>query len=136
VFEVLEHTADVGLRVRAPELDLLFAEAARGLFSLIVVRPAAVEACQQLEITLPAAATDDLLVDWLSELLFVFESQRLVLSDFQVGVDSRGLRAVVRGAPLDVRQHEVGYEVKAVTYHRLCVTQDTAGWMAEFYLDL
>lgn len=136
MFEVLEHTADVGLRVRASELHLLFAEAARGLFSLMVVRPAAVEACQTLEITLPAAAADDLLVDWLSELLFVFESQRLVLTKFQVGVDRRGLHAVVHGAPLDLRQHEVGYEIKAVTYHRLCVEHRDEGWVAELYLDL
>ncbi len=136
MFEVIEHTADVGLRVQAPDLEQLFAEAARGMFSLMVVHPDAVAAHEALEVSLPAAAPDDLLVDWLSELLFVFEFRHLVLSEFTVKVNRGGLQAVARGAPLDPQQHEIGYEVKAVTYHRLRVERQAEGWIAELFLDL
>jgi SHS2 domain-containing protein len=136
MFEVIEHTADVGLRIEAPEFDALFEEAGRALFSLLIPNTAVVRAVQQVEFAVAFEAPDDLLVDWLSELLFTFESRKLVLCSFNVTIEPSGLRAVTKGEPLDLERHEVGYEIKAVTYHRLKVERQSQGWAAQVFLDL
>ena len=136
MFEVIEHTADVGLRIEAPDVDSLFAEAARALFSLLIPNTAVVRALEPVEFSLPSQTPADLLVDWLSELLHVFESRHLVLCEFSVTIDPSGLRAAARGEPLDLQRHEIGYEIKAVTYHRLKVEQQDQGWLAEVILDI
>ena len=100
MFEIIEHTADVGLRMEAPTLDQLLREAARALFTLLVPNGPAMasdeDESEQVKFFLPIAPPDDLLVDWLTELLFVFESRRLVLRDFDVKVGGHGLQATAR----------------------------------------
>lgn len=134
--EVFEHTADVGLRIHAPDLADLFAEAARGLFGLIVSEPDAVRPAQRLEFDLAAERETDLLVDWLSELIFTFETRRLVFRDFEVSVRSGRLTASAWGEPLDEDRHRLGSEVKAVTYHGLRLARAADGWTAEVVLDI
>ena len=136
MYEYFEHTADVGLRARAGDLDTLFAEAARGLFTLIVDNLDAVHAHRDLSIQLPSAPKPDLLFDWLSELLYTFETQHLLLSKFDVHIAPAGLNATVAGEPIDPDRHRLGSEVKAVTYHGLMVQNDKDGYLAEVILDI
>jgi SHS2 domain-containing protein len=137
MFEVLEHTADVGLRVRAADLNALFAEAARGLFSLMVENGAEEVASEiQHEVALKASNLEDLLHDWLSELLYQFEVQHRVLGRFDVQVEGTSLRASVAGQKLDRSRHGLLHEVKAVTYHRLSVRQQGTEWEVEVILDI
>ena len=136
MFEVVEHTADVGLRIEAPSCAALFAEAARALFTLLVPNMAAIRSVEKLEFALQPDTPENLLVDWLSELLFTYETRRIVLQDFAVTVNENGLQAVAHGEPLDSSRHETGYEIKAVTYHRLKVEPQEQGWVAEVFLDL
>ncbi|HMC90365.1 MAG TPA: archease, partial [Gemmataceae bacterium] len=70
MYETFEHTADLGLRIRTPDLDRLFVEAAEALFSVIVEDLATVQARQQIEIELAGQERDYLLFDWLKELLY------------------------------------------------------------------
>ena len=108
----------------------------RAMFSLLVPNAAVVRAAEQAKFSLPSEALDDLLVDWLSELLFTFDSQKLVLCEFSVAISQDGSRAVAAGEALDLQRHELGYEIKAVTYHRLKVERQDHGWVAEVFLDL
>ena len=134
--ETFDHTADLGLRVMAADLDTLFVEAARGLFSIIVANLDHVQPVRTVEVRLAGEARDYLLFDWLSELLFVFETQRLVLADFAVHVGDNGLTATARGEPLDPARHVLANEVKAVTYHGLTLDRTPAGWQADLILDI
>lgn len=134
--EVFEHTADVGLRVYAPDLASLFAEAARGLSALMLADPAAVRPTQRTAFELTTESEADLLLDWLSELLYTFETQRLVFRDFEVSVRSGRLAASAWGEPFDEARHALGSEVKAVTYHGLELLRDDDGWKAEVVLDI
>jgi SHS2 domain-containing protein len=136
MYEVFEHTADLGLRVRAADLDSLFAEAGQGLFSVIVENLADVR--QDREVTFQLAERDPvyLLFDWLNELLYTFESQHLLLSQFAVGVTATGLRATARGEPVDPDRHRLDHEVKAITYHGLKLEQTPDGWLAEVIVDI
>ena len=136
MYEVFEHTADVGLRVTAPELDGLFEDAARGLFSLIVENPAEVREQRQVQVALVEGDRRYLLHDWLNELLFRFDSERLLLSRFDVRVGESGLEAEAYGEPLDHGRHRLAHEVKAITYHGLMVQRESQGWVAEVILDI
>jgi SHS2 domain-containing protein len=136
MFEVVEHTADVGLRIEASDWDTLLAEAARALFTLLVPNVVSAVGDEAFEFKLPPESPENLLVDWLTELLFAFESRRLVLCEFAVKADGTGLHAVARGERFDSDRHEIGYEIKAITYHQLRVEQRKQEWVAQVFLDL
>jgi SHS2 domain-containing protein len=136
MFEFLPHTADVGLRVAAPDLNSLFAEAGRGFFSLIVANLCDVEPCVRTTFQLPGDDLAYLLADWLNELLFTFESKRLLLAEFDVEVAPDGLKASAKGEVFDECRHRLDHEIKAVTYHRLRVERVNDGWLAEVIFDI
>ena len=136
MYETIEHTADMGLRARAGDLEGLFEEAARALFSVIVVNLDAVRPLQEITVRVEGRDYEDLLHDWLAELLYTFNTRHLLFSDFEVELDSGGLRATARGEPIDPKRHELDAEVKAITYHGLKVEEDRDGWLAEVIVDL
>ena len=136
MYEFLQHTADAGLRVEATTLEALFADAGRGLFSLMVSDARAVHANRTVSFEIGASALDELLYDWLNELVYIFETQSLVLSGFEVVIEGTALRAKAEAAPLDAERHGLGNEIKAVTYHGLRVKQEKGRWMAEVIVDI
>jgi len=136
MYETFDHTADVGLRVRAADLDTLFAEAARAMFSVMADNLEAVWPTEEVRITLPADDLDALLQQWLGELLYTFHVRKLVFADFSVAVSERGLQGVARGEPMDAARHKLDVEIKAVTWHGLKVERTSDGWLAEVIVDI
>jgi SHS2 domain-containing protein len=136
MFEVFEHTADLGLRVRAATREALFAEATRGLLAIIVANPDAVRGVEFKRFRLDGTQNDFLLFDWLSELLVLFDTQNWLAAECDARFDARGAEILCRGEPLDRQRHELDHEVKAITYHGLCVEETEDGWMAEVIVDL
>ena len=136
MYETFDHTADLGLRITAPDLNALFEEAARALFSIIVEGLDTVQPVRCVEMVLPADELEYLFFDWLKRLLFHFDAEHLLLSQFKVTVDDQGLKGQAWGEPIDRGRHVLEHEVKAVTYHGLRVEQDAAGWMAEVIVDI
>jgi len=134
--EFFEHTADVGIRARAASLDALFAEAAAGLFSLLVANLDDVRTVQTETIRIEGVRLDDLFYDWLAELLYLHDAKRLIFSEFDVRVVDGVLEATVRGEPFDASRHELDTDVKAITYHGLKVERDGQVWLAEVIVDL
>lgn len=119
-YEEIEHTADVGIRAYGSSLEELFANAARGMFSLITdleaVRPVG-------EYTVRVEADDvhALLFDFLSELLFLHQTKNVLLAEFDVRVEGTVVDARVRGESIDRGRHPLRMDVKAVTYHEMIV---------------
>ncbi len=136
MYETFEHTADLGLRVKAADLPALFAEAAKGLMSVIVANLEEVKPVREMTLEVAGDALDELLFDWLSEVLYAFESEHLLLSEFVVELTGAGVKATARGEPLDLGRHQLEHEVKAITYHGLKVEQTAEGWLAEAILDI
>jgi SHS2 domain-containing protein len=136
MYETFDHTADLGLRIRAPDLDRLFVEAAEALFSVIVEDPATVQPRQQIEINLAREEPDYLLFDWLKELLYHCDSEHLLFGRFEVQVTDNGLKGTAWGEPLDRARHTLNHEVKAITYHGLRVEKTDDGWLAEVIVDI
>jgi SHS2 domain-containing protein len=120
-FEVFDHTADVGLRAWGPGLAAAFAQAARGVFSLLVPLEAVHEQTAR-ELRVEAGDPESLLVAWIDELLFVFETERLVFARFEVRLGEAGvLLATAHGEAFDPVRHRGGVVVKAATYHQIQV---------------
>jgi SHS2 domain-containing protein len=136
MYETFEHTADLGLRVRAPDLNTLFAEAAQALFAAVVEDPSMVEPRERFDVHLPADDREYLLFDWLNKLLFRFDTEHLLFSRFTVCVDEGGLAGTAWGEPLDRSRHALSHEVKAITYHGLKVEPAEGGWLAEVIVDI
>lgn len=134
--ETFDHTADLGLRVRAPDLPGLMTEAARALFAAIVENPGAVEPRQEVRVELPPDDPEFLLFDWLNRLLYHFDSEHLLLSRFAVTLDEAGLHGTAQGEPLDRERHVLTHEVKAITYHGLKIEPHPEGWQAEVIVDI
>lgn len=136
MYETFEHTADLGLRIRAADLNTLFAEAACALFATLVENLDSVRPMQQLEVTITGDDREYLLFDWLKELLYRFDAEHLLLSRFEVRVGADGLQGHAWGEPLDPQRHELTHEVKAITYHGLRVEETPDGWLAEVIVDI
>lgn len=132
-YEELDHTADVGIRAHGTSLDELFAAAAAGMFSLVAdLRK--VRAVGEVEVRVKADDLEALMVRWLSELLFLHETQRLLLKEFDVRIDGTSLEARARGETIDKKRHELKLNIKAVTYHRLRI--DRKAGLAEVIFDI
>ncbi len=136
MFETFDHTADLGLRARAADLDTLFAEAALALFSAIVEDLSAVRPETAREVQIEGNDREYLLFDWLKALLYHFDAEHWLFSRFEVRVSEKGLQGKAWGEPVDRSRHELSHEVKAITYHGLKVEQTQDGWLAEIIVDI
>ncbi len=132
-FRPLEHTADTGIEVRGASVAELFAEAARGMFSLIYGTTG--KASEKASVSLSADTLEDLLVDWLSELLYLSEARGVAFSHFVVRLDDHVLQAEAEGVSSEEAEL-IGPPIKAVTYHQLQVSQDSDGWRASVIFDV
>jgi SHS2 domain-containing protein len=136
MYETFDHTADIGLRIAAPTLEELLAEAGRGFSSLIVANLESVRPVEERTVNVSGVEPDYLLFDWLNELVYLLDREHLVFSRFEIALADGGLTAVCHGEWLDHTRHQLEHEVKAVTYHDLKVEQVEAGWVAEVILDI
>jgi protein archease len=138
-WSVVEHTADVGIEVRAATLAALFADAAAG-FCDVITEAARIGVDEERAFEVEAAGLDLLLVAWLEELLFRFETTGVLYPRGEATIEGKGdswsLRARMRGERFDASRHPLKVQVKAITYHELDVTRDEHGWRARVILDI
>jgi SHS2 domain-containing protein len=135
-YEVFEHTADIGLHAYGPTLPVLFANAAVGMESLMVA-PEQVETKVSREVSVEGRDLVSLLVSWLNELIFLFDTEYLLLRQFEIG-DFTGtyLKATVAGEPYDSTRHDLGSAIKAVTWHEAYVRSEAEGYKARVIFDI
>lgn len=114
----MEHTADAMVEVYGKDLSELFANAAYAMFDQIT-DVTKVEPKGEVKIVLDGGSREELLVDFLQELLFLHDAEGLVFSEFDVRTDGRHLEALARGEMFDAAKHEKRQVVKGVTYHNL-----------------
>ncbi len=135
MYEIFEHTADLGLRITAADLNTLLAEAAKAMFAAMLEDISRVRPQQARRFRLLADSYDYLLHDWLAELLYIFHAERMLFCRFEVTVGDSALDATAWGEPADPSRHAIDIELKAVTYHRLKVEPTSDGWLAEVIID-
>ncbi len=133
--EIFEHTADIGIRLARPTLNLLFRDAAFGMFHIIApgneFRPLI-----RKDIVVEADDREQLLVAWLSELNFLFQTELFIPAEIKVDVAGIEVRAVAMGETVDRGRHNVEIEIKAVTFHKIYVVQKSGQWQARVIFDI
>jgi SHS2 domain-containing protein len=131
----LSHTADVGIEAVAPSLAGLLETLAAGMFSLMVdPLPAPSREC--FEIDVESISKEELVVDVLSELLALAETEDLLLSDFRAEVKGETIARVIASGAAASGVELTGAPVKAVTYHDLAVATTGEGWYGRVYFDV
>jgi SHS2 domain-containing protein len=135
-FHILEHTADVGFEAFGSTLPEVFENAARALAHLIA-DPGAVKPSQEVHFEVEGTDLPDLLVNWLSEILFRHDAERWLFRDFRVeSLGDHALSGLAWGEEIDLARHQTNLMVKAITYHQLSLHRTAGGWRAQVYVDI
>jgi SHS2 domain-containing protein len=133
-YELVDHTADIGVRLWGPTAEEVFEQAALALFSL-VCDPLQIGDLVIVDVELEAESQDLLLAAWLNELLYIFEARKLVLFQFDIReLGEKSLRARVVGEPLG--RHVLCGGVKAATLHELSLERRGDAWEGFVLLDV
>ncbi|WNY29317.1 Protein archease [Methanimicrococcus stummii] len=143
-FEYLDHVADIRFVARGMTLENVFENAAIATLS-VIADISTIQPQTNFEINLETVSLENLMVDFLSELLFLFDAEETVLGDISVkevgektenGEEMWFISAAVSGEPIDAACQNFKTEVKAVTYNGIRVDETPEGFEAEVVLDL
>jgi len=135
-YQLIEHTADIGIRIEAADLKGLFEKAAIAMFDIMAQRlenPG--RKITTLKVTQSALDLEGLLVNWLNELLSLSATRGLIFTGFRIDdLNEKRIEAESEGE--DIRGFKVSVEIKAATYHQLKITKTSFGWLAEVIFDV
>ena len=135
-YELIEHTADIGIRVKGKDLKSLFKNASLAMFEILAEKKkAAGEKKKKINLKQKADTLDELFVNWLNELLSLSAIKELIFSDFQIKkINKNNLEATLIGSA--IKDYKVNTEIKAATYHELKLERIPYGWQAEVIFDV
>ena len=120
-FEIVDHTADIGIIAYGADIAQAFANAARALFSLITELDDVAEVLHR-DTELTAPDEESLLVEWLNELIYLFDVENIIFKRFDIiRLNHTQLKARSYGEKVDRSKHKLKTGVKAATYHMLKV---------------
>jgi SHS2 domain-containing protein len=138
-FEIIDHTADIGIVAYGKTKREVFINAAKGMFEIIAGENRDLKENFYAKIKLEAKSLEDLLIAWLNELLYISEVKLVILNKFKIKELSDGqIKAEVGGTKINHLSIRVKREVKAVTYHRLEIKKDEESglWSAQVIFDI
>jgi len=138
-FEIIDHTADIGIVAYGKTKREVFINAAKGMFEIIAGENRDLKENFYDKIKLEAKSLEDLLIAWLNELLYISEVKLVILNKFKIKELSDGqIKAEVGGTKINHLSVRIKREVKAVTYHRLEVKKDEESglWSAQVIFDI
>ena len=135
-YEVFEHTADIGLHAYGSTLTEVFIHAAQGMESLMVA-PEQVRTVISREVNVEGHDAVSLLINWLNELIFLFDTEYLLFQDFELSfISENRLIARAFGEVYNAQRHELSSAIKAVTWHEAAVTHTENGYQARIIFDI
>ena len=135
-FEVIDHTADIGIIAYGPDMEHLFANAATGMASLIIDLDTIGDHIVR-SIELESDDDENLLVEWLNELLYIFDVEQVLFKRIEVShVHNATIKAVCFGDRIDYQRHHVKREIKAATYHMLTLSKAHTTHSAQVIFDI
>ena len=134
-YEIIEHTADIGIRVWADDLAGLFRNAGLAIFELSCERTSPDKEKHKTVVTQQAEGIEELFVNWLNELLSLSAVKGLVFEDIVIReIRGNSVKAVAIGS--SISNFKVNSEIKAATYHQLKIEKTHSGWQAEVIFDV
>lgn len=133
-------TADIAFEVTARDLPELFSHAADATINVMIDNLEAIDARETRQVELSSDQLDMLLFDFLQELIYFKDAERLLLRVREAQINEKEgayyLKATITGEPLDAERHQQRADVKAVTLHNFCVEKMDNGWKAKVLLDI
>jgi SHS2 domain-containing protein len=138
-FEIIDHTADIGSKVYGLTLEDIFEQAAISMYSIIFFNNVPnIEPIGEYEINLNSSDLEQLLVDWLDEILFIFSTENIVICKFklEINLDKISLNAKIIGQTVSEEQLKATCEIKAVTFHMLKIEKVNDQWEASILFDV
>ncbi|MEW6600508.1 MAG: archease [Nitrospirota bacterium] len=134
-FEQIDISGDVGLKVYGESIERLFENAAAGMFALMT-DPAGVKETEQREVSLKFETLESALVQWLNELLFLFDTYGFTGKTFSIRFEGNMLRAAVSGGIFVPERNGQKLLIKAATYHQLSINNIGSRWEATIIFDI
>jgi SHS2 domain-containing protein len=135
-YEYFEHQADIGIRGKGKTLPEAFEQAALAMFEIMVETEDVKHAHPQI-VEVQGNNLEELLLDWLSELLYLKDVEGKMFSCFKINsIDKNKLVAKVYGEPIDPSRHKLKLEVKAATWTQLAVIKNSDNWIAQCLVDV
>lgn len=135
-FEIIDHTADVGIIAYGANVEELFSNAALALFSLITELES-IEEKLHLNLEVSSEDRDSLLIEWLNELIYLFDVEHILFNRFNIeSLTHNQLKAACYGENFDPMKHKIKIGVKAATYHMLKLDKSDDGYKAQIILDI
>lgn len=135
-YELMDHTADLGLRIFGKNHCELFQNAGYALFD-VITDISQVSPRKKRSFQLQRDSIEELLVEWLNALLYVFDTELFLFGSFLVSrIDNSRLIAEAEGECLNPAVHTIKTGIKAVTYHNLKIYKNKGGWQATVVLDI
>ena len=135
-FRFIDHTGDVGVVVYGESLTQLFQNAAESFFSVLTDLEK-IDVTERRRFTLEAADREELLVAWLNEFLYLFETQGLLFRRFDIkSINEQKMEVVVGGEFFSAQKHPIKRVIKAVTFHQLKIKETEEGWETMVIFDL
>ena len=136
MFQLLEHTSDIGVLARGPTREQALIAASQGLVS-ILVDPAPFHPLEERYFKAPGPDEASQIINWLNEILFFFDTDGLVFVDFEIDSwTSTEIIGRARGERLDIDRHEFRTAVKAATYHQFESHETNDGWEIRVFVDV
>ncbi len=136
MFKLIDHTADIGIEVEADSLEELFRESARGMFSIISEDLQNVECTQEVPGRVEGEDIQELMYNFLEELLFIFEVKHLLIKDVEVEVEGNRLKYRACGERISPGKHKIATGIKSPTYHMMEIKQRNGRWWARIIFDV
>jgi SHS2 domain-containing protein len=133
-YEILEHTADLRFRVTGRTLADAFAGAAMAVCGTMAPGCTPGDVVRRVEIS--AEDTEELLADFLSELLYLADAESLAFCSFEVGIEGNRLTALCRGEEFRREKHGGGEEIKGISYSGLAIYKEGESYILEFIADV
>ena len=135
-FELLEHPSDIGVRAQGATREEALVAASQGVMS-ILADTANFRPIEERFFKASGADEATLIINWLNEILFFFDTEVMVFSDFSIDSwTADEITGHARGERLDVARHEFRTAVKAVTYHQFKSHQTRDGWEIRVFVDV
>ena len=133
---MVAHTSDIGVCIHGGDMKELLVNAARALYSILLRTTTLTERLERV-IAVDSPDGETLLIDWLNELIYLFDAERLAFSRFEVEELTK-CRLQIRcfGESIDTARHEVVRDVKAATYHNAHIHCGDDGYSAQVILDV
>lgn len=136
-YELLEHTADIYVRIYGKDLKALFQNAAIALFDIIARKKRITTNPTRRILTIRKTAEnlEELLISWLSELISLSDAHNLIFEKFKISeLSDKKIVASVTGSKKE--NFRVKTEIKAATYHELKIEKTKSGWQAKVIFDV